>query len=67
MTAISRLSAIPVVRGRNFAANETERVAIVDERFARTYWPDGNALGERLRYAQTSPEAGTRSSASCRT
>ncbi len=40
---------IPVVRGRNFRAVETERVAIVDERFARTYWPDGNALGERLR------------------
>jgi predicted permease len=40
---------IPVVRGRNFAAVETERVAIVDERFARAYWPDGNALGERLR------------------
>jgi predicted permease len=40
---------IPVVRGRNFAADETERVAIVDERFARAYWPDGNALGQRLR------------------
>ena len=40
---------IPVVRGRNFAASEPERVAIVDESFARTYWPDGNALGERLR------------------
>lgn len=40
---------IPVISGRNFAASETERVAIVDERFARAYWPDGNALGERLR------------------
>jgi predicted permease len=40
---------IPVVRGRNFDTVETERVAIVDERFARAYWPDGNALGERLR------------------
>jgi predicted permease len=40
---------IPVVSGRNFAAVETERVAIVDERFARAYWPDGNALGGRLR------------------
>ena len=43
---------IPVVRGRNFAASETERVAIVDERFARAYWPDGNALGERVRSAE---------------
>jgi predicted permease len=40
---------IPVVAGRNFAASEPERVAIVDERFARAYWPDGNALGKRLR------------------
>jgi predicted permease len=40
---------IPVIRGRNFAASETDRVVIVDERFARAYWPDGNALGERLR------------------
>ena len=40
---------IPVVRGRNFAATETDRVAVVDERFARAYWPDGNALGQRLR------------------
>jgi predicted permease len=39
-----------ISRGRNFARDETERVAIVDERFARAYWPDGNALGERLRY-----------------
>lgn len=40
---------IPVIRGRNFSASESERVVIVDERFARAYWPDGNALGERLR------------------
>jgi predicted permease len=40
---------IPVVRGRNFAGSEPDRVAIVDEHFARAYWPDGNALGERLR------------------
>jgi predicted permease len=40
---------IPVVMGRNFAADETERVVIVDERLAKAYWPDGNALGKRLR------------------
>jgi predicted permease len=47
---------IPVVRGRNFAANETERVAIVDESFARAYWPDGNALGERVRNGSDGPD-----------
>jgi predicted permease len=40
---------IPVVRGRNFAASEPERVVVVDERFARAYWPDGDALGRRVR------------------
>jgi predicted permease len=48
---------IRVVRGRNFTPQETERVAIVDERFARAYWPDGNALGERLRIS-AEPSAG---------
>ena len=43
---------IPVVRGRSFAANETDRVAIVDESFARAYWPDGDALGRRVRLGQ---------------
>jgi predicted permease len=40
---------IPVVFGRSFTASESERVVIVDESFARTYWPDGGALGARLR------------------
>jgi predicted permease len=42
---------IPVLSGRGFLANEPERVAIVDLSFARAYWPDGNALGARLRAA----------------
>jgi predicted permease len=40
---------IPVIRGRNFVATESERVAIVDENMAGTYWPDGSALGQRVR------------------
>ena len=39
---------IPVVRGRNFAPSESERVAIVDENMASTYWPDAGALGQRV-------------------
>jgi predicted permease len=39
---------IPVATGRAFSPTETERVAIVDESFARTYWPNGNALGQRV-------------------
>lgn len=39
---------VPVIEGRGFAARETERVAIVDEVMASTYWPDGDALGQRV-------------------
>lgn len=40
--------AIPVISGRNFAAAEPERVAIIDDNMARTYWPDRDALGQRV-------------------
>jgi predicted permease len=40
---------IPVIEGRNFAENETERVVIVDENVATRYWPEGNVLGQRVR------------------
>jgi predicted permease len=43
---------IPLIKGRLF--NEQDRkeslpVAIIDENMARTYWPNGNAVGKRLR------------------
>jgi len=44
---------IPLLRGRDFAAadtGDTEPVAIVDDTLARAYWPDGNALGKRIRF-----------------
>jgi predicted permease len=43
--------AIPVVRGRNFSADDksdTPRVAIVNEYFAQTYWPGQDPIGKRL-------------------
>jgi predicted permease len=39
---------IPVVRGRNFAATEAERVALVDENLANKYWPGADPLGQRV-------------------
>ena len=42
---------LPVVRGRGFTAADrggAPRVAIVGERFARTVWPDGDAIGRTL-------------------
>ncbi|MGH9867324.1 MAG: ADOP family duplicated permease [Candidatus Polarisedimenticolia bacterium] len=40
------------VRGRDFSGDDdgdAVPVAIVDETLARLYWPDGNALGKRIR------------------
>jgi len=48
-----RTLGIPLPRGRDFLAsdrNGSEPVAIVDETLARRYWPDGDAVGKRIRY-----------------
>jgi len=40
-----------VVRGRGILSSDgaaAERVALVDETFARTYWPDGDPIGAEL-------------------
>jgi predicted permease len=42
----------PVIRGRGFTADDkrdSRRVAIVNEEFAKTYWPSQDPLGKRLR------------------
>jgi predicted permease len=47
-----RTMKIPMVGGREFGsedAPDSERVAVVDEAFARRYWPGQDALGRRLR------------------
>jgi putative ABC transport system permease protein len=43
---------IPLLSGRSFNEHDTEtseRVAIVNEQLARTYWPGQNPLGKQLR------------------
>jgi predicted permease len=40
---------IPVIAGRNFNATESEPVVIVDQNVAERYWPNGAALGQRVR------------------
>jgi predicted permease len=43
---------IPILRGRGFTAADTAdtpRVAVVNEHFARHYWPSGDAVGKRFR------------------
>jgi len=46
---------IPLIRGRFFAEQDTkesERVVIVDENMARTYWPNANPIGKRLKFGR---------------
>src|SRR5262249_22899171 len=44
----------PIIRGRAFTANDKDGaplVAIVNEQFAKTYWPNQEPIGRRLRIA----------------
>jgi predicted permease len=43
---------IPLVRGRFFTEHdrkEAEQVVVIDENMARTYWPDADPIGKRLK------------------
>jgi putative ABC transport system permease protein len=42
---------IPLQAGRGFRDLETTGVVIVNERFVRVFFPDGNALGKNVRFA----------------
>ncbi len=51
---------LPVLRGRAFTDEEATRpgpkVAIIDEALARKLWPDGDALGQHVQYADEKTE-----------
>jgi putative ABC transport system permease protein len=51
---------IPILRGRDFDQRDTPKslpVVIVNEMMARQFWPDGDAIGKRLRfYYDTDPK-----------
>lgn len=40
---------IPIVEGRAFDDRDTDHVVVIDQRLAQRYWPDGDAVGERIR------------------
>jgi len=47
-----QLVEIPLLRGRlfnEFDTDSTPQVAVVNEAFARAYWPDGDAIGKRFK------------------
>jgi predicted permease len=51
---------IPLREGRFLTSEDShrpERVCVVDEDFARRYWPNGGALGQQLARGQESDEA----------
>jgi putative ABC transport system permease protein len=60
---------LPLLRGRPFNAVETMHqtsptVAIIDEVLAKKLWPDGDALGQRIQFAEKdSPQGGGASKA----
>jgi putative ABC transport system permease protein len=46
---------MPLYQGRDFSPGDREdspQVVIVDQTFARQYWPQGDALGKRIRIGQ---------------
>lgn len=50
-----RVLGMSVRRGREFADSDTERapaVALVNEAFARTYFPNGDPIGKRVKFPQ---------------
>ena len=50
---------IPLLQGRGFAESDTENtqpVALVDQVFARKYFPKGNAIGSRILRGLRTPE-----------
>jgi predicted permease len=51
------LIGMPLLRGRLFNESDTDKtrqVAVINEAFARIYWPSENPLGKRFRRAQAS-------------
>jgi putative ABC transport system permease protein len=50
---------IPLLSGRDFTRRdlpETQQVAIVNNAFARKYWPNGKAIGKRISFSTNNPK-----------
>ncbi len=54
-----RLLGIPLLRGRLFNDMDNEKaplVAVINEALARTYWPNEDALGKRVKLSPSKPQ-----------
>jgi putative ABC transport system permease protein len=54
-----RAMSIPLLSGRDFTRRDlpdTPQVAIVNNAFARKFWPNGNALGRRISFQNNNPK-----------
>jgi predicted permease len=52
-TEYFRTMEVALIAGRNFSTLDTYKtkpVAVIDQTLARRYWPDGNALGQELKF-----------------
>ena len=50
---------IPLLSGRDFTRRDlpdTQPVAIVNNAFARKFWPNGNAMGKRISFSANNPK-----------
>jgi len=50
---------IPLLSGRDFTGRDlpdTQQVAIVNNAFARKFWPDGAAIGKRISFSTQNPK-----------
>jgi putative ABC transport system permease protein len=48
--------AVPLIQGRTFADTDkadAPPVAVIDETLAKRFWPDGNAVGKRLKWIRS--------------
>ena len=53
---------IPLREGRFLTKDETyssQRICVVDENFARYYWPHGGAVGQQISYVPSAPDGST--------
>jgi len=49
---------IPLVQGRLFSTEDTEKsppMVLVDEKMAKRFWPNGDAVGKHIRHNETGP------------